>query len=75
MMDSASINGVHLDYTDQGVGELVLCIHGALVPDAFVPLFREPVLASVPPLLQEVCPPCAHGHSPQTTPPASASRC
>lgn len=45
MMDFASINGVRLAYTDQGVGEPVLCIHGAFVPDAFVPLFREPVLA------------------------------
>lgn len=44
-MDSASINGVRLEYTDQGSGELVLCIHGAFVPDAFVPLFREPALA------------------------------
>jgi pimeloyl-ACP methyl ester carboxylesterase len=45
MMDSAAINGVRLDYTAQGVGEPVLCIHGTFVPDAFVPLFRESILA------------------------------
>ena len=44
-MDSAAINGVRLEYTDQGEGEPVLCIHGAFVPDAFVPLVRESLLA------------------------------
>jgi len=35
-----------IEYETRGEGECVLCIHGAIIADAFVPLMSEPALAN-----------------------------
>jgi pimeloyl-ACP methyl ester carboxylesterase len=42
----AHCDGIELEYVAQGAGEPVVCIHGALIADAFAPLLAEPVLAT-----------------------------
>ncbi len=44
-MDRAVIDGIELEYEDEGVGEPVVFIHGALIADAFRPLLSEAALA------------------------------
>jgi pimeloyl-ACP methyl ester carboxylesterase len=44
-MQRAHVDGIELEYVAQGVGEPVVCIHGALIADAFAPLLAEPALA------------------------------
>ena len=44
-MDSASVNGIILEYEVSGVGDPVVFIHGAFIADAFKPLAAEPSLA------------------------------
>ena len=44
-MERADVGGVALEYAVAGAGEPVVCIHGALVADAFRPLLTEPSLA------------------------------
>ena len=44
-MDRAEIDGITLEYEDSGVGEAVVCIHGAFIADAFRPLLSESSLA------------------------------
>ena len=44
-MDRAEIDGITLEYEDSGVGEPVVCIHGAFIADAFRPLLSESSLA------------------------------
>lgn len=44
-MQSATVNGVSLEYERRGEGEPVVFIHGALIADAFHPLLQEPSLA------------------------------
>ena len=39
-MARAVIDGVALEYDDCGVGEPVVCIHGAFIADVFRPLLR-----------------------------------
>ena len=34
-----------VEYEARGVGDAVLCIHGAIIADSFAPLMREPALA------------------------------
>jgi pimeloyl-ACP methyl ester carboxylesterase len=45
-LDRASIDDITLEYDDSGVGEPVLCIHGAFIADTFAPLLSERNLAS-----------------------------
>lgn len=45
-MNHATINGATLEYDVTGTGEPIVCIHGALVADAFKPLLHESSLAS-----------------------------
>jgi pimeloyl-ACP methyl ester carboxylesterase len=44
-VDRAEIDGITLEYEDSGVGEPVICIHGAFIADAFRPLLSESSLA------------------------------
>lgn len=44
-LDRAVRDGVTLEYEESGAGEPVVCIHGALIADAFRPLLSEPALA------------------------------
>jgi len=44
-VDRAEIDGIRLEYEDSGVGEPVVCIHGAFIADAFRPLLSESSLA------------------------------
>ena len=44
-MDSASVNGITLEYEVSGAGEPVVFIHGAFIADAFKPLAAEPSLS------------------------------
>jgi pimeloyl-ACP methyl ester carboxylesterase len=43
-MDRIDINGVTLEYEDQGSGEPVVFIHGAHIGDTYKPLVAEPAL-------------------------------
>ena len=45
-MDQANIEGVTLEYDDSGLGEPVLCIHGAFIADTFAPLLSQRDLAT-----------------------------
>jgi pimeloyl-ACP methyl ester carboxylesterase len=45
-MERATVNGIGLEYAVTGVGEPVICVHGALIADTFQPLLGEPSLAS-----------------------------
>ena len=45
-MQRAHVDGIDLEYVEQGEGEPVVFIHGALIADAFAPLLAEPVLAT-----------------------------
>ena len=44
-MDRAKIDGVELAYDVSGAGEPVVCVHGAIIADAFRPLLAAPGLA------------------------------
>lgn len=44
-MERAIVDGITLEYAVSGGGEPVVCIHGALIADAFRPLVDEPSLA------------------------------
>jgi pimeloyl-ACP methyl ester carboxylesterase len=44
-MRRAELNGISLDFEDQGAGEPVVFVHGALIADAFLLLRREERLA------------------------------
>jgi pimeloyl-ACP methyl ester carboxylesterase len=44
-MDRAKIDGAELAYDVAGAGEPVVCVHGALIADAFRPLLAAPGLA------------------------------
>ena len=44
-MDRAVVDGTTLEYEDSGVGEPVVCIHGAFIADSFRPLLSESSLA------------------------------
>jgi pimeloyl-ACP methyl ester carboxylesterase len=44
-METATVNGVKLEYEAQGSGEAMLLIHGASVAETFAPLLKEPALA------------------------------
>ena len=44
-METASVNGVQLEYEVRGSGEPMLLIHGASVAETFAPLMKEPALA------------------------------
>ena len=44
-MDRAEIDGITLEYEDSGVGQPVVCIHGAFIADAFRPLLSVSSLA------------------------------
>jgi 3-oxoadipate enol-lactonase len=43
-METASVNGVRIEYESLGSGEPMLFIHGALVAATFAPLVREPAI-------------------------------
>jgi pimeloyl-ACP methyl ester carboxylesterase len=43
-METATVNGVKLEYEQSGSGEPMLFIHGASVAETFVPLMKEPAL-------------------------------
>ena len=45
-MEQVDIDGITLAYAVTGAGQPVICIHGALIADAFQPLLTEPSLAS-----------------------------
>jgi pimeloyl-ACP methyl ester carboxylesterase len=45
-VERAVVDGVALEYQASGAGEPVVCIHGALIADAFQPLRSEPSLAA-----------------------------
>src|SRR2546425_8293459 len=44
-METATVNGVELEYETRGNGEPMLLIHGASVAETFAPLMQEPALA------------------------------
>jgi pimeloyl-ACP methyl ester carboxylesterase len=44
-VDRAVVDGSALEYEDSGVGEPVVCIHGAFIADSFRPLLSESSLA------------------------------
>ena len=44
-MNRADVDRVGLEYESAGEGEPMVCIHGALIADAFRPLRAEPTLA------------------------------
>ena len=43
-METATVNGVTLEYEARGSGEPMLLIHGASVAETFVPILKEPAL-------------------------------
>ncbi|MDO8616177.1 MAG: alpha/beta hydrolase [Dehalococcoidia bacterium] len=43
-MERANVDGIALEYEEQGSGEPVVLIHGALIGDTFRPLMAEPAL-------------------------------
>jgi len=43
-METATVNGVKLEYEARGSGEPMLLIHGASAAETFVPLLKEPAL-------------------------------
>lgn len=43
-METATVDGVELEYETRGAGEPVVLIHGALISDAFFPLLDAPAL-------------------------------
>jgi pimeloyl-ACP methyl ester carboxylesterase len=43
-MKSAALDGLKLEYEDEGSGEPILMIHGASVAETFAPLMKEPAL-------------------------------
>jgi pimeloyl-ACP methyl ester carboxylesterase len=45
-MEQVDVDGATLEYAVSGVGEPVVCIHGAFIADAFQPLLAEPRLSS-----------------------------
>jgi pimeloyl-ACP methyl ester carboxylesterase len=45
-LNRANIDGITLEYDDSGLGEPVLCIHGAFIADTFAPLLSQRNLAS-----------------------------
>jgi pimeloyl-ACP methyl ester carboxylesterase len=40
-VDRAVVDGISLEYEDSGIGEPVVCIHGAFIADTFRPLASE----------------------------------
>jgi pimeloyl-ACP methyl ester carboxylesterase len=45
-MSQAPIDGLTFEFASAGAGDPVILIHGALIADAFLPLFSQPALAS-----------------------------
>ena len=45
-MERAPIEGVELEYEEQGAGEPVVLVHPGIFVDWYEPLMREPALAS-----------------------------
>jgi pimeloyl-ACP methyl ester carboxylesterase len=43
-LQKASVNGTELAYSIYGVGEPVVCIHGSVLADAFLPLVAQPAV-------------------------------
>src|SRR6266571_4008445 len=43
-MERADVNGISLEYEEQGSGEPLVFIHGALMGDTYRPLLAEPAL-------------------------------
>jgi pimeloyl-ACP methyl ester carboxylesterase len=43
-METATVNGVKLEFEARGSGEPILLIHGASVAETFVPILKEPAL-------------------------------
>jgi pimeloyl-ACP methyl ester carboxylesterase len=43
-LQRASVNGTTLAYSIYGLGEPVVCIHGSILADAFLPLVAQPAL-------------------------------
>ena len=43
-MQTASINGVNLQFEVQGLGEPVVLVHGSILADGLAPLLKAPIL-------------------------------
>lgn len=65
----ANVNGTELAYITHGTGEPIVCIHGAILADTFLPLMAQPALAEGYQLIAYHR--RGYGGSAPTTPPSS----